>query len=249
MPEINEYEHGTPSWVDIGSPDVAATVSFYSELLGWTSQDLGEEAGHYTMALKDGKLVAAIGQAMDPGPPRWTTYVSVDDIEAVSKNIEAAGGEIIVPSQTVMTAGKMAIFKDATGAFIAAWEPADHKGAQLVNEPGAFTWSELTTSDLSKSREFYSAAFGWTWGGDDNYAQAEVSGRPIGGVLPRPSDLPAEVPDFWLVYFAVPEVNAGTVKATSLGASMLKEPTDIPGTGRFSVLADPLGATFALFSS
>jgi predicted enzyme related to lactoylglutathione lyase len=65
--------------------------------------------------------------------------------------------------------------------------------------------------------------------------------------MPRPEALPAEVPDSWTVYFGSGDVDGDVKRAADLGASVLVEPTDIPGTGRFAVLADPQGATFALF--
>lgn len=247
MPEVSKYDHGVPSWVDIGTPDVAAGLRFYTELFGWGAEDMGEEAGHYTIVSKKGKQVAAISTAQDPGPPRWTTYINVDDVDDIAKKAESAGATTVMPPMDVMTAGRMAIFQDPTGAFIAAWQPGDHKGAQLVNEPGAITWNELTTSDLAKSKAFYSEVFGWTWGGSDEYAEAQVNGRTIGGVMPRRPDMPADVPDSWLVYFGSDDVDAQTKKAAGLGAMVIVQPMDIPGTGRFSVLLDPQGAAFALF--
>jgi uncharacterized protein len=247
MPEMTSYEHGVPSWVDMGSPDLGASVAFYTSLFGWEAHDMGAEAGHYTIMSKDAKQVAALSTAQDPGPPRWTTYVNVDELDAVAKAAEAVGGTLVVPPMDVMQAGRMAIFKDPTGAFIAAWQPGQHRGAQLVNEPGAFTWCELSTSDLARSRAFYGETFGWGWGGSDEYAEAQVGGRSIAGVAPRRPDLPAEVPDHWLVYFGSADVDAGADKATSLGATVVVPPMDIPGTGRFSVLVDPHCATFAIF--
>jgi len=249
MPEITKYEHGVPSWVDIGAPDLAAAVAFYTELFGWEAQDMGEEAGHYTIASKDGKQVAAISGAQDPGPPRWATYINVDELDAVAEKVPAAGGTVIVAPMEVMSAGRLAVFADSTGAIISAWEPQGHIGAQLVNEPGALTWNELATSALAKSKQFYTDVFGWAWGGSDEYAEAQVSGRTVAGVQPRPAGLPAEVPDHWLVYFGSTDVDADSKTATALGATVVVEPTDIPGTGRFAVLADPQGATFALFKA
>jgi predicted enzyme related to lactoylglutathione lyase len=249
MPEMTRYEHGVPSWVDIGTADPEAGLRFYAELFGWEGQDMGEEAGHYTIASKAGKQVAAISPAQDPRPPRWTTYINVDDIDAVAHLAESAGGTIVVAPMDVMSAGRMAIFKDTTGAFIAAWQPGDHIGAQLVNEAGAFIWSELVTSDMAKSKAFYSTVFGWGWGGAEEYAEAQVAGRTIGGVMPRRSDMPAEMPDNWLVYFGATDVDGDADKAATLGATIIVAPTDIPGTGRFAVLMDPQGAAFALFKA
>jgi len=247
MPEMTRYEHGVPSWVDIGTPDLGAGLGFYTELFGWESQDMGEEAGHYTIVSKAGKQVAAISPAQDSGPPRWTTYINVDDLDVVAKKAESAGGTVIVAPMDVMSAGRMAIFQDTTGAVIAAWQPNEHIGAQLVNEPGSFTWSELSTGDLAKSKAFYSEVFGWGWGGADEYAEAQVAGRTIGGVMPRRPEMPPEIPDNWLVYFGSPDVDTDAKRAADLGATVVVEPTDIPGTGRFAVFVDPQGATFALY--
>jgi uncharacterized protein len=249
MAEMTRYEHGVPSWVDIGTPDLPAGLRFYTSLFGWESRDMGEEAGHYTIVSKNGRQVAALSTAQDPGPPHWTTYVNVDDVDDVAKRTESAGGTVIVAPMDVMSAGRMGIFQDTTGAVVAAWQPRDHIGAQLINEPGAFIWSELSTSDMAKSKAFYTEVFGWSWGGADEYAEAQVAGRTIAGVMPRRPDMPAEVPDHWLVYFGSADVDADTKKAADLGATVVVPATDIPGTGRFSVLLDPQGAAFALFKS
>jgi len=247
MAEMTSYEHGVPSWVDIGTTDLAGGVRFYGALFGWDAQDMGEEAGHYTIVSKDGLQVAALSTAQDPGPPRWTTYVNVDDVDDVAKRAEAAGGTVVVAPMDVMTAGRMAIVQDTTGAFIAAWQPQDHIGAQRVNEPGSYVWGELSTSDLARSKAFYSAVFEWGWGGSEEYAEAQVKGRTVAGVMPRPEGMPAEMPDHWLVYFGAVDVDADTKKAAELGATVVVEPTDIPGAGRFSVVVDPQGAAFGLF--
>ncbi len=247
MPEMTKYEHGVPSWVDIGMADPKAGLAFYGELFGWEGEDMGEEAGHYTIASKGGRQVAAISPAQDPGPPRWTTYINVDDVDAVAQKVKSAGGSTVVEPMDVMSAGRMAIFQDTTGAFVAAWQPADHLGAQLVNEPGALIWNELSTSDLAGSKAFYSEVFGWGWGGADAYAEAQVGGRTIGGVMPRPPDMPADTPDHWLVYFGATDLDADATRAEGLGATILVQPTDIPNAGRFAVLMDPQGAVFGLF--
>ena len=249
MPEMTKYEHGVPSWVDLGVTGPKGAVGFYGQLFGWEGQDMGEQAGHYHLMTKGGKQVAGIGPAQDPGPPHWAMYINVDDVKVASDRAEAAGGKVVVAPMDVMTAGTMAVFRDTTGAAVSAWQPREHIGAQLVNEDGAFTWSELHSSDLAKSRRFYSDVFGWGWGGSDDYAEGQVNGRTIAGAMPRPPDLPAEVPDNWLIYFGSPDVDADAKKATGLGATVVVEPRDIPGTGRFAVILDPQEAAFAIFKA
>lgn len=248
MPVMTRYDHGVPSWVDLSTPDVASASAFYGALLGWQAQDLGPDSGHYTMQTVDGHPVAAIAPAQDPGPPRWTTYVDVDHADKAAAAVAEAGGEVVVAPMDVMTAGRMAVFRDLTGALIAAWQPGDHTGAGLVNEAGSFVWSELSTSDVGRARAFYTAVFGWCWGGTDDYAEAQVGGRSVAGVMPRPPAMPAGVPDSWLVYFATADLDADTDEAKRLGATVTVPPTEIPSTGHFSVLLDPQGAAFALFA-
>lgn len=250
MPEMSGYDHGVFSWVDIGTNAREGAVAFYTGLFGWEAQDTGEETGHYTIVSKDGRQVAAISPAQEnAGPPFWATYVNVDDVDAVAGKVEAAGGKVVAGPMDVMSFGRMAVLTDPTGAFISAWQARDHIGAQLVNEPGSLVWNELSTSDLAAAKGFYSAVFGWGWAGTEEYAEVQVGGRSIGGAAPRRPELPASVPDHWLVYFASADVDADVQKAVGLGASVMAEPMDIPGTGRIAVVADPQGATFGLFSA
>jgi predicted enzyme related to lactoylglutathione lyase len=249
MPEMSRYDHGVPSWVDMGAPDPKAAATFYGQLFGWEAEDQGEEMGHYHLASKGGKLVAGIGPAQDPGPPHWTMYTNVDDIDSLAKAIEANGGKVLAAPFDVATAGRMAVFADTTGAVSAGWQAKDMTGAQLVNEPGTFTWSELHTSNLEKAKQFYSDVFGWGWGGPPEYAEVQVNGRTVAAAMTRNPEMPAEVPDNWLIYFGSDNLEADVEKATTLGATVTVPPTAIPNTGRFAILVDPQGAAFALFQS
>jgi len=246
MPEMTKYDHGVPSWADIGTPDPQAALTFYKGLFGWDGMDMGEDAGHYTICTINGKQVAAISPAQDPGPPRWTTYINVDNVDDVTKKCEAAGGTVVLAPMDVMDVGRMAIFQDTTGAYIAVWQAKQHIGAELVNEPGAMIWNELNTADLAKSKQFYGEVFGWTFAGGDDYGEAQVAGRTIAGIMPRPAEMPKEVPDHWGVYFGSADVDASVKKVTDSGGQLLAGPTDIP-QGRFAVVMDPQGAAFGIF--
>lgn len=60
------------------------------------------------------------------------------------------------------------------------------------------------------------------------------------------SQAPAEVPSYWLPYFAVEDCDGSTARAQSLGAAVFAPPFDVPNVGRMAVLADPQGAPFAI---
>lgn len=245
MTEITQHVAGTPSWVDIGSPDIAASLAFYSGLFGWVGDDLGEEAGHYTMCLLRGKPVAAIGPAQNPGPPVWTTYFTVDDTDASAKLIADAGGTIVVEPMDVMEAGRMAVAQDPTGAFFSIWQPRASIGAEIVNEPGALCWNELNTRDVDTALTFYERVFGFTTSRSPEYNELQLDGRSVAGCMTTPEQVPAEVPNHWLVYFAVDDTDAACARARELGATPM-DPIDIPDVGRFAVIIDPLGAAFAV---
>lgn len=246
MPTVTKHTPGTPSWVDIGSPDIAATAAFYSGLFGWTTESLGEEAGNYTMCMLGGQAVAAIGPAQNPGPPVWTTYFTVDDVEVGAKAITEAGGTVVVPPMDVLDAGRMAVAHDPTGAFFSIWQPLAHIGAQLVNEPGALCWNELNTRDVDTAIAFYERVFGYTTKRSPEYNEFALAGESAGAAcMPMPAAVPAEVPNHWLVYFAVDDCDAALARARDLGATTM-DPIDIPDVGRFGIVIDPLGAAFAV---
>ncbi|MDQ1654828.1 MAG: uncharacterized protein QOI35_4028, partial [Cryptosporangiaceae bacterium] len=74
-----KYTPGTPCWLDLGSPDVAASREFYGSLFGWTSEPGAEEYGGYTTFYLDGKSVGAVGGLQSPQQPAaWSTYFASD---------------------------------------------------------------------------------------------------------------------------------------------------------------------------
>ena len=96
MAERTSYEPGTPSWVDIGTTDVAAAAEFYSALFGWTVAVAPEpDAGGYAMAHLRERPVAGLGPAQDPSmPPSWTMYVTVADADSSAARARAAGAMV-----------------------------------------------------------------------------------------------------------------------------------------------------------
>src|ERR1700730_7060448 len=125
------YVPGTPSWVDLGSPDLAASTRFYTQLFRWQAEDQGEQTGHYTLFKQDGQAVAAVGPLMSPGQPTaWTTYISTASAEETAKKVTQAGGTVMAPPMQVMDQGTMAVFVDPTGAAFAVWQPDTFAGAE-----------------------------------------------------------------------------------------------------------------------
>jgi predicted enzyme related to lactoylglutathione lyase len=247
MPKRTSYLPGTPSYIDIGSPDPDATAAFYGALFGWKVNDLGPDAGGYKMAQLDGDDVAGIGTQQAPGPPFWTTYFTVADADASAKQVEAAGGTVLVAPMDVMDAGRMAVCMDPNGAAFSVWQANASIGSYRVNEHGTLCWSELNTRNMETAKQFYAAVFGWTWGGGEDYAEFQVDGRTVGGVMPMtPDRFPPEVPEHWLTYFAVDDVDAAVTKIKELGGTTMMEPFTAGDAGKMTVAMDPQGAAFAV---
>jgi predicted enzyme related to lactoylglutathione lyase len=252
MPEVTQHAPGTPSWVDLASPDMDAAARFYEGLFGWQAVETGpvEETGGYRMLTLDGRNVAGLGPVEDESrPAMWTSYVSVADADETSDAIRDAGGRIIMETLDVMGAGRMAVLSDPTGAVLALWQPQSHHGADVVNEPGTLCWTELATRDVDAARRFYRAVFGWDAEtnayGETTYTEWKLGGRTIAGMTEMGETSLADVPAHWSVCFAVEDTDATATRAVELGGKVGIAPTDTP-VGRFAVLNDPHGAVFSV---
>jgi uncharacterized protein len=250
--EVDSYEQGVPSWVDLGTPDAAKAAEFYSALFGWTVQQGPPEAGGYAIAELRGRPVAGIGPQQNPGPPVWSTYVNVDDADKAVEKVKDANGTVFLPPMDVLDVGRMSFFADPMGAVIGVWQAKAHKGAGIINEPGTLTWNELVTTDTDEAQRFYEKVFGWgtvTHGeGVGAYTEFQVSGRSIAGMMLKPPEMPEEVPPYWGVYFAVADTDAAAKRIGELGGTLIMPPRDIE-PGRFAVAADPTGAMFSVIAT
>lgn len=115
-----------------------------------------------------------------------------------------------------------------------------------------FVWHELMTSNPDAAAAFYAKVFSWKvqgWPQDPSYRTWMGGALPIGGLMSLPDQAKlAGAPPHWMSYVGVPDVDAAVRRSAGLGAQTHVGPRDIPGAGRFAVLADPQGATFAVYT-
>lgn len=114
-----------------------------------------------------------------------------------------------------------------------------------------FVHVELNTQDLPKAKDFYGKLFGWKMkdmdmGPGGTYTVIDPEGGTGGGMMKHP--MPG-APSMWLAYVLVDDLDASTAKARSLGAHIIKEATEVPGMGRFTIFIDPTGAALALWET
>jgi predicted enzyme related to lactoylglutathione lyase len=259
MTETTSYPHGVPSWLDLATPDPDGSKSFYGELFGWTFDDqpTGRAGVDYTMANKGDKAAAGMMQlseemAASGMPPVWSTYVTVDDIEAAVAKVDSAGGAVMQPPVDVMEAGRMSVLADPAGAVICLWEAKDHAGAEVVNEHGALVWNELMTPDPQAVAPFYADVLGWTNETapmpTGNYTLFLVEGGSETGIAGAMKPPMPGMPPFWGIYFQVDDTAAICTKAADLGATVQFGPEAIPGVGTMATITDPQGATFSVMT-
>ena len=123
-------------------------------------------------------------------------------------------------------------------------------GGFQTDAPNSFGWAELNARGIDKAIPFYTSVFGWTTRtsemgeGQPPYTEFLLDGESVAGAWEMNPMVPAEVPSYWQVYFAVDDVDAAFKKAIDAGARELQAPQDFPG-GRFAIVSDPQGASSA----
>ena len=256
MPDRDSYTEGTPSWVDLATTDVEGSKAFYTALFGWEweANDTDDPDSQYLMASLRGRSAAGMMQQSPEQvamgmPPVWSVYITVDDIDTTTAEVERAGGSVMAPPFDVMTAGRMGVMVAPTGAVFCLWEAKEHPGCGVVNEPGAFTWAELVTADQSAAAEFYGKVLGVTSStiemeGLGAMTTFEVAGESVGSAMPIPAD---GVPPMWTTYFAVADCDAACATIEELGGQVTFGPFDAD-PGRIAAVADPAGAHFSIIA-
>lgn len=253
-----ENAAGVPCWADVMLPDLAAGKRFYGGLFGWTFDEEAEGAGEYAPALLEGRQAAALGQKADGRMPTvWTLYLSAPDIAATASRVSEAGGQVITEPMEVGSgpAGVVGIAADPGGAVFGLWQPRGFQGFEVRERPGAYIWSEVYVREREAVDAFYVRVF--------DYGTADISdegfdfllwapsGQPadeehaIGGRCLIGDATPAQMPPHFLTYFMVADCDESVTRAQELGGRVVL-PVEQSQYGRFAVLADSQGATFAV---
>jgi uncharacterized protein len=251
MTEINGPVPGSFCWIELATSDAPGAKAFYTDVFGWTVQenDMGE-MGTYFIFQKNGRDAAAMYELMPEQkaqgvPPSWLSYVAVTSADESAAQAESLGATLIRPVFDVSDLGRMALLRDPQGAVFATWEAKKQWGLGIRNEASTLCWNELATKDPDAAREFYTKLTGWTAKGSPEYTEWHREEEGIGGMRAIAAGDPT--PPNWMPYFLADDCDASTAKAAAGGARTFMPPTTMPDVGRFSVLADPQGAVFALF--
>jgi predicted enzyme related to lactoylglutathione lyase len=267
------YPPGVPCWVDTAQPDPDAAVDFYAGLFGWEFEDRmpAGRPGRYLVGQLQGGDVAAVGSQPEgaPSEPVWSTYIWVESAAEAAAKAKDAGGSIVTEPFDVADAGRMAILADPDGAVFCVWQARSHKGAQVVNAPGSWNFSDLNTPNPDAATAFYGAVFGWEATsvdlGDVSFTMLRLPGYGDFLALSDPDIrarqaeqdapegfedavaglVPGDGPSHWSVTFSVDDTDGTADRAAELGATVVVPPFDA-GPARVAVLRDPQGAVFSV---
>ena len=251
MAKIESYAPGSFCWAELATSDAAAAKQFYGEMFGWTAVDMPMPEGVYTLFQAGGDDAAAVYSAPPGVPVHWGVYFSVTSADDSAAQVVPGAGKIIAGPFDAHDVGRMAVAQDPQGAVFSLWQAKRSIGATYAGSLGRVMWPELATNDPAGAAAFYTRLFGWktkpeTGIADRQYTEWVNGGSSIGGLLPMKGDEWKGVPPHWTIYITVADCDERTARAGQLGGKVCVPPTDIPNVGRFSVIADAQGASFAI---
>jgi predicted enzyme related to lactoylglutathione lyase len=236
MSEVDENQPpGTPTWLDLHVPDVAAAEDYYGRVFGWTFR----EGALGTMCLLRGLPVAGIRQ----GTGGWRVHLATDDCDATAKAVLAAGGTVVEEPHDVGDLGRASLVVDTAGAVVGLWQGRTFPGCRLVNEPDTLVRNDLITASPGRAREFYVAVFGFTLDGNPDLPGFDFTflrrpdGHEVGGIAGRPG-----APSAWATTFEVADTDATLARA---GAEVTPENTPY---GRMATFHDPFGVELSIIA-
>ena len=182
---------GTPTWIDLGVPDLDRALEFYGAVFGWDFDVGPEEFGRYTTCLLRGRRVAAIAVAgTQPSPTVfWNVYLATDDCDATAERARDGRRHPADGADGRDGPGRMALVRDPVGAQFGLWQGRAHTGAQVVNEPGSLVRNDLVTADPEPARAFYAAVFDFTLDRNEDLPDVDFTflrrpdGHEVGGIM------------------------------------------------------------------
>lgn len=121
------------------------------------------------------------------------------------------------------------------------------RSEQPCNPHGHFCWNELVTHDVERAKAFYRDTIGWSFEAmptpdGRTYWRAMLDGQQVAGLFPLDSAECKDVPEGWMPYLAVDDVDVRVEQALQSGARLMRPIFDVPGIGRIAILKEPGGA-------
>jgi predicted enzyme related to lactoylglutathione lyase len=236
-------------WFEHSSADFPTARKFYEPLFNWHTELMAVGEQRYPMIFNGADSIGGYRSAAAGERARWIAYLSVDDVDAAFARAVAAGAKPIDRPADRGPVGRGASIADPSGATLSLWKSAQGDRPDVPKTAsGDWYWNELWTRDEIGSLAFYQRVFGFghesmDMGPQGTYYILKKDGVSRAGMM-RSTE--PRAPSMWLPYVAVDDCDATARQASALGGEVLAAPVDVPGVGRYAVLADPLGAAIAV---
>ena len=238
-------------WRDLQTSDIAAAKTFYGELLGWTFEEVDMGGMTYTMfgfpSDNFGGMMPL--DASSDAPSHWSSYLTVDDVDAALKNAERLGATVSFGPHDIPDVGRFTGIGDPQGAAVNLFTPLSSEDTDPPMTPpaGGVSWNELLTDDPAAAIEFYGQIVDWTtekstMSHDMDYWVAKQGKSMRASIMMKPPIMPVSA---WLIYFAVSNIDDAVARVKALGG-MAYGVTTVEGVGTFTYASDPAGAPFGL---
>ena len=216
MPEVTAYPPGTPSWVDLGTPDIPGAAVFYGGLFGWDTPEGSPETGYVNCTYK-GRSVAGLGRQTGPGSAvldhlrsRW---------RAPTRPRPTWREPAAPRSSSRWTSRRWAEWRCSS---IRSVHPSRSGKRPTTSVPPSSTsrtrsaGTRWPTRDPDTAVRFYGEVFGWEAVDDPQsahgYRMWVLGGRRVGGLLTMDENFPAGIPPHWMPFFAVDDIDAAITR-------------------------------------
>jgi predicted enzyme related to lactoylglutathione lyase len=253
-PASTEHHVGKVVWVELVTPDLAATERFYGGLFGWTFREIHSGSTDYSVALLDGRPIGGLFHKAVPKDkrrqPAWLTFIAVSDVDAAKRTAVEHGAKVVFEPKTYAQRGRQVVLTDPEGASFALLASSSGDPPDFLASPGEWIWSSVHVRDPAAEATFYKALFGYDVFdvpsndglkhailSSEDYARASLNAFPDNSSQRHPH---------WLNFVRVTDAARAAAMAVSLGGRVLVEPHVDRHGGNVAIIADPTGAPFGL---
>jgi hypothetical protein len=229
-------------WHELVTPSVAMARTFYGELLGWKLRTVHVSPElSYQMIEVSGTPIGSIVESPSVPAGFWMGYTAVDDVDLTTTRVQGCGGRVVSAPQTVPSLGRFALIADPAGAPLGI---SDGRAEDVPAGRSCFCWDELIVPSAEDVIPFYAGLLGWE---AEQYTSLASTWILHSGDEQVATVSEASVAPHWLSHVMIDDLKAALQRALRLGGQLRRDEHVLPGVGRFAVIADPTGASLALF--
>jgi predicted enzyme related to lactoylglutathione lyase len=240
---------GAFCWFNMLTPQPAEAREFFGRLLGWTFVEIPGMGQRIQVGGREiGGLFDLDGPSSSPRtPPHIGCLLKVNSADEICAKVSSHGG-IAEPAFDIADQGRIAACTDPDGARFVIWQPSKFVGTDVESRsPGAASWFEIVTTDVSRAAKFYSEVFGWTPEVKTmpglEYTNFKLGDEYVAGML-QITPVMGPTKPHWGTYFTVSDAAETERKAIKLGGEISVPVREIPRVGRFCGITSPQGVMF-----